>query len=327
MKKRGLDKVGLLSENSAFGQSGRRRPRRVAGKHRMTAIVADETYGPDADVTTQLTKINGTAGVQTILVFGLGQGPAVVTKNYGQLGLTLPLYQSHGVASEEYIRLSGKAAEGVRLPASALLVASVLPDSDPQKPVVTSYVKAYTGRYKSEVSTFGGHAYDGLMLAVEAIKRAGSTDKAKVRDALEKTKGFIGTSGVVNFSPTDHLGLDLSAFRMLEIRNGTWTLLSSQVLALRTDPPAVPTTAEQRKAYCGRYTLGDLTYVVRCEPDGLTGGSPGKPSKPLRVETPDVLFVPGEPRLRYLFQRDASGRVIGFLQRRESWDLAWKRVD
>ena len=86
-------------------------------------------------------------------------------------------------------------------------------------------------------------------------------------------------------------------------------------------------TAEQRKAYCGRYTLGDLTYVVRCEPDGLTGGSPGKPSKPLRVETPDVLFVPGEPRLRYLFQRDASGRVTGFLQRRESWDLAWKRVD
>lgn len=110
-------------------------------------------------------------------------------------------------------------------------------------------------------------------------------------------------------------------------RNGTWKLLSSQVLALRTDPPVVPTTAEQRKAYCGRYTLGDLTYVVRCEPDGLTGGSPGKPSKPLRVEAPDVLFVPGEPRLRYLFQRDASGRVTGFLQRRESWDLAWKRVD
>lgn len=110
-------------------------------------------------------------------------------------------------------------------------------------------------------------------------------------------------------------------------RGGTWRLLSSQVLALRNDPPAVPTTAEQRKAYCGRYALGDLTYVVRCETDGLTGGSPGKPSKPLRFETPDVLFVPGEPRLRYLFQRDASGRVTGFLQRRESWDLAWKRVD
>jgi len=110
-------------------------------------------------------------------------------------------------------------------------------------------------------------------------------------------------------------------------RDGTWKLLSSQVLALRTDPPAIATTAEQRTAFCGRYALGDLSYVVRCETDGLTGGSPGKPSKPLRFETLDVLFVPGEPRLRYLFQRDAAGRVTGFLQRRESWDLAWKRVD
>lgn len=110
-------------------------------------------------------------------------------------------------------------------------------------------------------------------------------------------------------------------------RDGAWKLLLSSVLALRTDPPAIATTAEQRKALCGRYALGDLTYVVRCETDGLTGGSPGKPSKPLRFETQDVLFVPGEPRLRYLFQRDAAGRVTGFLQRRESWDLAWKRVD
>ncbi len=74
------------------------------------------------------------------------------------------------------------------------------------------------------MSTFGGHAYDGLMLAVDAIKRAGSTDKAKVRDAIEATKGFIGTGGVVNMSATDHMGLDLSAFRMLEIKNGDWTL-------------------------------------------------------------------------------------------------------
>jgi len=110
-------------------------------------------------------------------------------------------------------------------------------------------------------------------------------------------------------------------------RDGTWKLLSSQVLALRTDPPALPTTAEQRRAYCGRYALGDLTYLVRCETDGLTGGTPGKPAKPLRLESPDLFFVPGEPRLRYLFQRDAAGRVTGFLQRRESWDLPWKRVD
>jgi hypothetical protein len=110
-------------------------------------------------------------------------------------------------------------------------------------------------------------------------------------------------------------------------RDGTWKLLASQVLALRSDPPALPTTAEQRRAYCGRYVLGDLTYVVGCQNDGLTGGTQGKPAKPLRLESTDVFFIPGEPRLRYLFQRDPSGRVTGFLQRRESWDLVWKRVD
>jgi branched-chain amino acid transport system substrate-binding protein len=75
------------------------------------------------------------------------------------------------------------------------------------------------------VSGFGGHAYDGLMIFVEAAKRAGSFDKAKVRDEIEKTKSFIGTGGVVNMSPTDHMGLDLSAFRMLEIKGGDWSLV------------------------------------------------------------------------------------------------------
>jgi branched-chain amino acid transport system substrate-binding protein len=113
----------------------------------------------------------------------------------------------------------------VRLPAASLLVADTLPANDPQKPVVTGYAKAYKEKYKEDVSAFGGHALDALMLSVEAIRKAGGTDKAKVRDALEATRGFIGTGGVVNMSPTDHMGLDLSAFRMLEIRKGEWVLV------------------------------------------------------------------------------------------------------
>ena len=101
----------------------------------------------------------------------------------------------------------------------------LLAADDPQKPVVVGYRKAYEEKFKSDISTFGGHAYDGLMLAVNAIKAAGSTDKAKVRDALEATKGYIGTGGIVNMSAKDHMGLDLSAFRMLEVRNGDWTLV------------------------------------------------------------------------------------------------------
>jgi len=224
MKKRNLTKVALLSETSAFGASGKKETEAMAAKMGIT-LVANEVYGPkDTDMTPQLTKIKNAAGVQAVFVFGLGQGPALVNKNYKQLGITLPLYHAHGVASEEFIKLSGPAAEGVRLPAAALLVADKLAANDPQKPVTTGYRKAYKDRFKEDVSTFGGHAYDGLMIAVEAFKRAGSTDKAKVRDAIEATKGFIGTAGKVNMSATDHMGLDQSAFRMLEIKNGDWSL-------------------------------------------------------------------------------------------------------
>ena len=224
MKKRGISKVALLSESSGFGNSGKKETEGVAAKYGIT-LVANESYGPkDTDMSPQLTKIRTSPGVQAVFVFGLGQGPAIVTKNYKQLGLDLPLYHAHGVASDEFIKLAGPAAEGVRLPAAGLLVADKLAANDPQKAVALAYSKAYSAQWKTEVSTFGGHAYDGLMVAVDAIKRANSTDKAKVRDAIEATKGYVGTGGVVNMSATDHMGLDLSAFRMLEIKGGDWTL-------------------------------------------------------------------------------------------------------
>jgi branched-chain amino acid transport system substrate-binding protein len=225
LQSRKLSKVALISGSGGFDKSMRGECMKVAGKYGID-FVADETYGAtDTDMTPQLTKIKG-SGAQAVLNAGFGQGPALVTRNFRQVGLTLPLYQSHGVASKEYIKLSGPAADGVRLPAAALLVSELLAAGDAQKPVVSAYSKAFDDKYKAEVSTFGGHAYDGLMLAVNAIKAAGSTDKAKVRDALEATKGYIGTGGVVNMSASDHMGLDLTAFRMLEIRNGNWTLVN-----------------------------------------------------------------------------------------------------
>jgi branched-chain amino acid transport system substrate-binding protein len=224
MKARGITKIGLISGSGGFDKSMRGQCLQVSKNHGIE-IVADESYGAgDTDMTAQLTKIRQNPQVQAVLNAGFGQGPAIVTKNYRQIGITAPLYQSHGVASKGYIQLAGEAAEGVRLPAAALLVAESLPDSDPQKKVVLGYKRDYEGRYKSDVSTFGGHAYDGLMIAVEALKKAGSTDKAKVRDAIESVRGFMGTAGVFNYSPTDHVGLDVSGFRMLEIRKGDWTL-------------------------------------------------------------------------------------------------------
>ena len=225
LKSRNLTNIALISGTDAFGKSMRDQCVAVASKAGIT-IVTEETYGPrDSDMTPQLTNIKNKAGVQAVVNPGFGQGPAIVTRNYKQLAITLPLYQSHGVASKQFIELAGPAAEGVRLPAAAILIADKLPANDPQKPVVVNYTKTYQDRTKQAVSTFGGHAYDGLMILVQAMERAKSTDAAKVRDEIEKTKGFIGTGGIVNMSPTDHMGLDLSAFHMLEITNGDWTLI------------------------------------------------------------------------------------------------------
>ena len=224
MQRRGISRVALISGSGGFGKSGRAQSLQLARQYGIE-IVADESYGAkDTDMTAQLTKIRDT-NAQAILNFGFGTGPAIVTKNVRQLGIELPLYQSHGVASKKYIELAGEAAEGVRLPAAALLIADMLPDNDPQKPVLLAYKKKFEAKY-GPVSTFGGHAYDGLHIALEAIERAGSTDKAKVRDEIEKTKGFIGTGGIYNMSPRDHLGLSLKAFKMLEIRNGDWTIVN-----------------------------------------------------------------------------------------------------
>ncbi|MFH1044753.1 MAG: ABC transporter substrate-binding protein [Pseudomonadota bacterium] len=225
MQSRKLARIALISGPGGFDKSMRAECLKVAAQHGIE-VVADETYGAgDTDMTAQLTKIKNTSGVQAVLNPGFGQGPAIVTKNYRQIGIGVPLYQSHGVASKEFIKLAGAASEGVRLPAAALLVADDLPASDAQRSVVVSYKHDYESRFKSDVSTFGGHAYDGLMLVVEAIKTAGGTDKAKVRDALEGIHGYMGTAGMVNMSASDHMGLDLSAFRMLEVKEGNWTLV------------------------------------------------------------------------------------------------------
>ena len=225
MKARGISKIGLISGSGGFEKSMRAECMNVA-KDSGIEILADETYGPqDNDMTPQLTNIRNTAGVQAVLNPGFGQGPAIVTANFKQLGINVPLYQSHGVASAKYIELAGDASEGVRLPASALLIAEKLPDDDPQKPIVVNYKKAYEAKWNEPVSTFGGHAYDGLFILVEAIKRANSLEPSKIRDEIENTKGFMGTAGLVNMSASDHLGLDLTAFRMLEIVKGDWTLV------------------------------------------------------------------------------------------------------
>ncbi|WP_395172955.1 ABC transporter substrate-binding protein [Roseibium alexandrii] len=226
MQKNGIAKIGMISGTGGFGASMEAQCVDVAGNYDVEILVQETYSRQDADMTPQLTKIKSTDGVEAVLNPGFGQGPAIVTRNYAQLGIDLPLYQSHGVASDGFIELAGKeAAEGVRLPGTALLIADIMEEGDPQKEVVIAYKAAYEEEYGEAVSTFGGYAHDAFRLMTDAMTRAGSSDPSAIRDALEATSGLVGTTGTYTFSPNDHLGLDLSAFRMLEIRDGKWTLI------------------------------------------------------------------------------------------------------
>ena len=119
-----------------------------------------------------------------------------------QIGLNVPLFQSHGYGNIKYVQAGGEAANGTIFPCGRLLIAEQLPDNNPQKKLLVEYKKDYESRYKEDVSTFGGHAYDAVLILVEGIKKAKSFDKEKVREAIENIKGLVGTAGVFNFSST-----------------------------------------------------------------------------------------------------------------------------
>jgi len=106
-----------------------------------------------------------------------------------------------------------------------------------------------------------------------------------------------------------------------------WRLIASQVLALRTDPPPVRLTTGQMQEYVGRYALTpSKIYEIRSKNGALEGQETGRRAEALSAEVPDMLFVPGQPRYRKIFLRDASGRIAAFAERREAWDLVWKRL-
>jgi branched-chain amino acid transport system substrate-binding protein len=224
MAKRGFKDVALIAGSGGFDQSCRSEARSLAGKHGLT-IVADETYAPsDTDMTPQFTRINS-AKAAAILSCGFGAPTVISVRNYKQLALTTPFYFTHGVGSQQFVDGAAGAADGVRVTVSAVLVADELAEGDPQRNVVRNYSKEYQAAFNERPAAFGGFAYDALLMTIEAIKRAGSTDKAKVRDEIEKTSAFVGLNGIFNVSSADHMGLLPEAFKLTEIKAGEWKLL------------------------------------------------------------------------------------------------------
>jgi branched-chain amino acid transport system substrate-binding protein len=225
MQKMGIKKIGIVTGNTVFGNAGKGQLEKYAPEYGIEVVIS-EVYDKEAtDLTAVVTKLKA-ENVEAVVNWSIVPAQAIVAKNMRQIGMDVPLFQSHGFGNIKYVKAAGAAAEGIIFPAGRLLVADVLPDTNSQKAVLMKYKTDYENerKYQEQASTFGGHGYDAFMILVEAIKKAGA-DKEKVRTEIESMKGFMGTGGVFNFFPEDHNGLDIDSFEMLTVKDGTFVLL------------------------------------------------------------------------------------------------------
>jgi branched-chain amino acid transport system substrate-binding protein len=223
MQEMGIRKIGVLASNTGFGNGGKAQLEKYAPEHGIEILIT-EVYDKEAtDLSGVLTKVKA-RGVQAVVNWSIEPAQSLVAKNMRQLGMKEPLFQSHGFGNILYVKAAGEAAEGIIFPAGRLLVADVLPDSHPQKSLLAAYKKDYESRYNEEVSTFGGHAYDALLVLQAAVEKAKSVESEKVRSAIEGLQGLVGTAGIFNMSAADHNGLGLDSFEMLTVREGRFAL-------------------------------------------------------------------------------------------------------
>lgn len=219
LKKKGLTRIGVVVDATGFGQDGLDQIQKYSAG--MTITATEKFNMTDTDMTTQMSKIL-TSKPQAVVVWTVGKAGSVAAKSLRALDKNIPLVQSHGIADYSYLKLTGDAAEGSIMPALKILVASSLPNKDPQKKVIELFNKRY-GKLIDETSVHAIYAYDGINLVLNALKRS-KKEKISVTEALETTKNFAGVTGVYNMSKADHCGLDVSSLVMVKVKNGKFIL-------------------------------------------------------------------------------------------------------
>ncbi|MDE2369046.1 MAG: ABC transporter substrate-binding protein [Burkholderiales bacterium] len=229
MANAGIKTVGFIGFSDAYGEGWLNEFGKAAALKKLQ-IVATERYArSDTSVIAQVLKVMA-AKPDAVLIAGSGTPAVLPQKTLKERGYTGPIYQTHGVANNDFLRVGGKDVEGTLLPAGPVLVAAQLPVSNPVRKSALAYIAAYDGAYgKGSYSTFGGHAWDaGHLLAAAvpaALKKAQpgtAAFRAALRDALEQVHDLAGAHGIFNMSPQDHLGLDQRARVMVKVVNGAW---------------------------------------------------------------------------------------------------------
>ena len=231
MEKHGVKTVGFIGFADAYGDGWSNVFTAAAAAHKLK-IVANERYNrTDTSVTGQVLKTMS-ANPDAVLIAGAGTPAALPARTLKERGYKGRVYQTHGVANNDFLRVCGADCNGELLPAGPILVADQLPDSNPVKASALAYKNAYEKAYGvGTLSTFGGHAWDAdqmLQRAIpEALKKGQPGTEAfrvALREALENIKGLPLSHGIMNTTPTDHNGFDDRARVMVQIVDGKWKL-------------------------------------------------------------------------------------------------------
>lgn len=232
MADNGVKTVAFIGFNDAYGTGWYDEMVKFADIRKFK-IVANERFARnDTAVTGQILKIMG-ANPDAVLIAGSGTPAALPQKTLKERGYKGKIYQTHGVANPDFLRVCGKDCEGTFLPAGPILVAEQLPASNPIRKVALDYIGKYEKAFGAgSFSTFGGHAWDSGLVLEKAIPVALKTAqpgtpafRAALRDAIEKTSELVVSHGIMNMTANDHLGFDQRARVMVEVQGGKWKLI------------------------------------------------------------------------------------------------------
>ncbi|MBK7614701.1 MAG: ABC transporter substrate-binding protein [Burkholderiales bacterium] len=224
-------KVAFLGWNEGYGEMWLQAFSASAKKAGLEVVATERFAPPDTAITAQALKVIA-AKPDAVLIVGAGSAAAMPQINLRERGWSGPIYQTHGAASPDLVRVGGKAMNGAILPAGPVLVAEQLAASNPIKPVAVAYVNAFEKTHGANSRTqFGAHANDALLvlqrivpLALKKAKPGTAEFRQALRDALEREKDIVISHGVLNFTPADHIGFDERGVVMLKIEGGQFVL-------------------------------------------------------------------------------------------------------
>ncbi len=224
LKEQGKTRIAMVTSQDSYGEAAREVIEEMAPAKGIEIILKEKVSMDDNDMTPVVFKVKN-SGAQALFEWTHVKPSIILTRNIKQVGLDMPVIHSVGFVNESNIETIGQAAvEGQYGGTYKFMDAVALPDSDPQKPILLKYQRDFLEKYRERPTQFGVNAYDAMQILAAALKKAGP-NREKIRDEIEKTRNYIGASGIFNYSPTHHSPDAEKVMIMYRVVKGKWTIV------------------------------------------------------------------------------------------------------